>query len=282
MAQVDAFSKEVLAGNQDKRVVVVQSLVTGPPMPFGEKVVVYDRETAKFYRATAEGYELVGEAGPAGDDGRTILSGEVAPTTEGEDGDFYIDTVTDMLYGPKDAGSWPAGVSLVGPTGPAGPAGLAVPSSIWFPASVFSSLLGLSALDSSSRVAVWLFSPNGDESVSTSVMAPNPWVSFELDLYLKGVAPDAGDVRMLVFYDADPYTDGDGVGTPFGGAYTGVTVTSGGTGVIKVASNVLGTVPVSDNGPHLLIVRRDAGSALDTLNEDYGFVGVMLRGSVAE
>jgi hypothetical protein len=278
MAQVDAFSKEVLAGNQDKRVVVVQSLVTGPPMPFGEKVVVYDRETAKFYRATAEGYELVGEAGPAGDDGRTILSGEVAPTTEGEDGDFYIDTVTDMLYGPKDAGSWPAGVSLVGP------AGLAVPSSIWLPASVFSPLLGDPEFDSSSVVAVWLLSSDTNESVSTSIMAPNPWVSFELDLYFKGVAPDEGTASIAVFYDADPYTDGDEVGTPLAGAYTaGVSVTSGGTGVISVASNALGgAVPVSDNGPHLLIVERDADFVFDDLNEDYGFVGVMLRGSVAE
>jgi len=52
--------------------------------------------------------------------------------------------------------------------------------------------------------------------------------------------------------------------------------------VIKVASNVLGTVPVSDNGPHLLIVERDVDHMFDDLDEDYGFVGVMLRGSVAE
>lgn len=55
-----------------------------------------------------------------GADGRTILSGTSAPTTEGEDGDFYLRTSTSMLYGPKTAGSWPAGVSLIGAQGPQG------------------------------------------------------------------------------------------------------------------------------------------------------------------
>jgi hypothetical protein len=54
-----------------------------------------------------------------GADGRTILSGSVDPTTEGEDGDFYINTATTTLFGPKDT-TWPAGVSLVGPAGGGG------------------------------------------------------------------------------------------------------------------------------------------------------------------
>jgi hypothetical protein len=48
----------------------------------------------------------------------------------GTDGDFYIDTAADVLYGPKANGTWPVtGTSLVGtpgatgPQGPAGPAG---------------------------------------------------------------------------------------------------------------------------------------------------------------
>lgn len=66
-----------------------------------------------------------GPAGPAGEDGadgaqgadgRTILSGSGAPTTQGEDGDFYLDTATSTLYGPKNV-TWPAGVSLIGPAG---------------------------------------------------------------------------------------------------------------------------------------------------------------------
>lgn len=56
-----------------------------------------------------------GVDGDDGSDGKTILSGTAAPTTEGVDGDFYIRTTTNYIYGPKAGGVWPAGVSLVGP-----------------------------------------------------------------------------------------------------------------------------------------------------------------------
>ncbi|AID16849.1 hypothetical protein vBDshPR2C_34 [Dinoroseobacter phage vBDshPR2C] len=49
--------------------------------------------------------------------GSGILSGTVDPTTEGNDGDFYYRTDTNTIFGPKN-GTWPAGVSLVGPEGP--------------------------------------------------------------------------------------------------------------------------------------------------------------------
>lgn len=65
----------------------------------------------------------LGPTGPAGADGATILYGTVDPTTEGRDGDGYINTATDTFFGPRAAGVWPAGVSLVGPQGPAGPTG---------------------------------------------------------------------------------------------------------------------------------------------------------------
>lgn len=52
-----------------------------------------------------------------GTDGNTVLNGAVAPTTEGVDGDFYINTAVWDIYGPKSAGVWGSGVSLVGPAG---------------------------------------------------------------------------------------------------------------------------------------------------------------------
>lgn len=61
-----------------------------------------------------------GADGVDGVDGNTVLYGTAAPTTEGVDGDFYIRTTTNFIYGPKAAGTWPAGTSLVGPTGSAG------------------------------------------------------------------------------------------------------------------------------------------------------------------
>jgi len=65
-----------------------------------------------------------GEAGPAGtngangSDGLQIRYGSVAPTSGvGQNGEFYINTNTWTIYGPKAAGAWPSGVSLVGPSG---------------------------------------------------------------------------------------------------------------------------------------------------------------------
>ena len=57
----------------------------------------------------------------AGLNGRTVLNGTLDPSAgTGVDGDFFINTATDQIFGPKAAGTWPAGVSLVGPEGPAG------------------------------------------------------------------------------------------------------------------------------------------------------------------
>src|SRR5271166_1820222 len=73
----------------------------------------------------------VGPAGPAGTtgvpgtDGNSVLSGVGAPSSSvGNDGDFYIDTSAEFIYGPKSSGTWPTnGTRLVGPAGAAGPAG---------------------------------------------------------------------------------------------------------------------------------------------------------------
>lgn len=59
---------------------------------------------------------VIGSAAPPGESGSSVLYGEGAPSdTLGNDGDTYIDTANDRLYGPKVAGSWPDGfVSLGG------------------------------------------------------------------------------------------------------------------------------------------------------------------------
>jgi hypothetical protein len=66
-----------------------------------------------------------GVAGPVGaGGGNTILNGTTDPTPAvGADGDFYINTTTSTIFGPKVSGAWPAGVSLIGPTGPQGQPG---------------------------------------------------------------------------------------------------------------------------------------------------------------
>jgi hypothetical protein len=59
----------------------------------------------------------VGPQGPAGADGSQFLSGAVAPTTQGANGDFYLNTATGELYGPKTAGVWGSPTDLTGPAG---------------------------------------------------------------------------------------------------------------------------------------------------------------------
>jgi hypothetical protein len=63
-----------------------------------------------------------------GANGTAVLNGVSNPTnTIGVNGDFYINTMTNTLFGPKANGAWPTGTSLIGPTGPQGapgPAGM--------------------------------------------------------------------------------------------------------------------------------------------------------------
>ena len=60
----------------------------------------------------------------AGADGKTILNGTTAPSSDvGADGDFFLDTANAVLYGPKILGGWGAGISLTGPRGERGASG---------------------------------------------------------------------------------------------------------------------------------------------------------------
>ena len=107
-----------------------------------------------------------GDDGLAGSDGRTILSGSGAPTTQGEDGDFYLDTAASTLYGPKNV-TWPAGVSLIGPAGAAGADGVGIPA--------------ISSGDSGKLLAV-----KSDESGAEWVDAPSGGVSLGMVIALGG------------------------------------------------------------------------------------------------
>ena len=61
---------------------------------------------------------IQGIQGNAGVDGKTVLSGQTDPASgTGVDGDFYINTDTSKIFGPKASGAWPTGVSLIGAAG---------------------------------------------------------------------------------------------------------------------------------------------------------------------
>lgn len=66
-----------------------------------------------------------GTNGTNGIDGKTILSGTNTPGSGvGNNGDYYINTTTWQIYGPKTSGAWGSGISLIGPAGSAGTNGV--------------------------------------------------------------------------------------------------------------------------------------------------------------
>jgi hypothetical protein len=68
--------------------------------------------------------------GKAGKDGNTLWNSTTDPiSTFGAPGDFFINSETNTLFGPKNLdGTWPAGVSVVGPKGDQGPIGVTGPT----------------------------------------------------------------------------------------------------------------------------------------------------------
>jgi len=59
-----------------------------------------------------------GTNGTNGINGNTILNGPTNPSNGlGNNGDYYINNSTSFLFGPKAAGAWPAGYSIIGPAG---------------------------------------------------------------------------------------------------------------------------------------------------------------------
>jgi hypothetical protein len=67
-----------------------------------------------------------GSPGANGQDGTSVLSGLGVPSDViGSNGDFYLDTSTYKIYGPKAGGTWSDAyvATLIGPQGPIGPTG---------------------------------------------------------------------------------------------------------------------------------------------------------------
>jgi hypothetical protein len=59
-----------------------------------------------------------GPAGPPGPTGLSLRSGAGAPSNSlGSNGEFYINTTANTIYGPKASGVWSSPVSLIGPAG---------------------------------------------------------------------------------------------------------------------------------------------------------------------
>jgi hypothetical protein len=64
---------------------------------------------------TSGGSGSGGTSGPPGPQGYSILHGDGPPSAStGVDNDFYIDTSTTQLYGPREGGVWGSPISLTG------------------------------------------------------------------------------------------------------------------------------------------------------------------------
>ncbi|MEI6472435.1 MAG: hypothetical protein WCO20_07300, partial [Holophagaceae bacterium] len=75
---------------------------------------------------------VTGPKGAQGNDGQVLIAGNASlsggtdpASNVGGEGDFYVNTSTNMIFGPKTNGAWPAGsVSMVGPQGSVGTQGI--------------------------------------------------------------------------------------------------------------------------------------------------------------
>jgi hypothetical protein len=101
--------------------------------PKGSKKLVLGAQGVAGVDGVTGAAGLSGKDGAAGKDGKTLWNGVKDPeSTWGAPGDMFINSVTKTLFGPKNLdGSWPVGVSMVGPagaTGLTGATGVAGPS----------------------------------------------------------------------------------------------------------------------------------------------------------
>jgi hypothetical protein len=94
--------------------------------PKGSKKLVFGAQGVAGADGITGAAGLAGKDGAAGKDGKTLWNGVKDPeSTWGAPGDMFINSVTKTLFGPKNIdGTWPAGVSIVGPKGDQGPIGL--------------------------------------------------------------------------------------------------------------------------------------------------------------
>ena len=94
--------------------------------PKGSKKLVLGAQGAAGAIGLTGATGLSGGDGIDGKDGKTLWNGVIDPESSwGAPGDVFINSATQTLFGPKNLdGTWPAGVSMVGPKGDQGLTGL--------------------------------------------------------------------------------------------------------------------------------------------------------------
>ena len=94
--------------------------------PKGSKKLVLGAQGAAGTNGLTGAAGLSGKDGIDGKDGKTLWNGVKDPeSTWGAPGDIFINAATKTLFGPKNLdGTWPTGVSMVGPAGATGATGV--------------------------------------------------------------------------------------------------------------------------------------------------------------
>jgi hypothetical protein len=110
-------------GNDPAFITALYSRIFTPGLPAGSVIGSDGFEASKILSpaeiraaASADGVQLGGNA---------LRSGSGVPSSQlGADGDFYINTSDNTIYGPKTEGDWGSPTSLVGPSGSSGGGGI--------------------------------------------------------------------------------------------------------------------------------------------------------------
>jgi len=99
----------------------------------------FQTENSNIYKKASGTWSILANIEGAMGDIREWLVGSGAPTSQGENGDWYLDSGTGDIYGPKASDEWPGSpaANIRGPEGPTGPEGGSGPTGgtvgqVWF------------------------------------------------------------------------------------------------------------------------------------------------------
>lgn len=210
-----------------------------------------------------------GVAGVPGEDGSTVLNGSGAPSANvGAAGDFYIDTTSWTIYGPKTANGWPAtGQSLRGPQGPAGSSGTAAADGTTVLGHLENGAEAEFACGTPSGFSVGFDCTetepfNGTDPASATV----PVDSVLSNLTASIPAPLDGDTAVLVFDEEGLIATG-----PEGQFFVGCTIPAGDT---SCTSETIGYAAAGDHllvvgGPVFFDTEATSGSSIASVSYGY-------------
>ena len=188
-----------LVGSSGSKGVDGKTILNGVSNPTSEGIdgdFYFNTSTSKLFGpktggAWGSGILLVGPSGSKGVDGKTILNDDSDPTNEGVDGDFYLNTSTSKLFGPKTGGTWGIGVSLVGPSGSKGVDGKTILNGVTDPTSE-----GVNGDFFLNTITSRLFGPKTGGAWGSGILLVGPSGS-------KGV-----DGKTILKDDSDPTNEG--------------------------------------------------------------------------